>query len=110
MTNTTAMIDAKGEDYVRTWPLRIAQQNGTITNTVFKVIHDVTGVNCIPSGTLHEDSDLALTTVGALTPDQAQTVVRKVREAARAANPHNRPVCHYCGLPVGRDGECEECV
>lgn len=106
----TAMIDAKGEEYVRAWPLRIARQTGTITITVFKAVNDVTGINCVPAGTLHEDEDLALATIGALTPDQAKTVIERVRAAALAENPHGRPRCHFCGLPVGRDGECEECV
>lgn len=102
----TAMIEAKGADYVARWADHIRARAGATIQSVAHAIGQELGID---SGTLYQPGTLVVETdklnavVGTMTPAQAKAVVARVR-AAQPKNP-----CHYCGLET-RNGKCEECV
>lgn len=110
----TTMLEARGADYVNAWLLDIARKTGVVNYELARIIESVTGQTgaYAPAkypGTLQMvDDERAAEIVGSMTSEQAQQVIAKAREfrAARFSNGS----CHYCGLALNRNGQCEECV
>jgi hypothetical protein len=44
------------------------------------------------------------------TPAQGRAVVAEVKRQLDAIARHEQTHCHYCGQPLNRRGDCDECV
>jgi hypothetical protein len=109
---TQTMLQSKGPEYVQNWCRNIGNSQGRSLsqNEVALIAGKVLGEELVKPGSVALDPTAIERVIGALTSETAKPVVTAVEAAWRARNPHGRPSCHFCGLPVGSDGDCRECV
>lgn len=103
------MLDNRGPEYVKAWPVNTATAMGIPTHFVVRAVKAVTGQDIEDGGCGYADDDKTLAVVGNLDGPTAKEILalagQNYAEYKRATRNH----CHFCGLPM-RNGRCEECV
>lgn len=100
-TTDTAMIDAKGAEYVASFPTTIAVQAGLSPEYVIRAYNELHGTDHPERDGFRDD---ALDYIAALTPAEAKALVGRVREISRQITRDQRGRCWCCGLTTGTCG------
>jgi hypothetical protein len=112
MTETTTpqtMLDLKGADYVAAWPLSISRRAGLTVLYVPRAVSAVTGVELDEHISRWLGEAGPIDEIGAMTPATATAVVAELDRIRASLAARRATSCHYCGLPLNRDSECDEC-
>lgn len=109
---TTKTMADKGETYVANWATGIADRAGLgvghIAHAMYRagVVDEATWPG-LESRFIRRE---VVPEVAALTPETVRPVIAEVKKIKAGIAARKLTHCHTCGLPLGRDGECDECV
>jgi hypothetical protein len=102
---------ARGQDYVATWPSRIAARTRLSPEYVADAL--------VRAGlaTRDEQNDLRAkflqenptSQIAALTAETARLVIAELRAISAEIDEAAKTHCHYCGLKLQANGECRSC-